>query len=316
MRSTGIGGRRRFTTEGGGACPVCGEAASARIDLADYRLFSCAACGCWSSDAGVRGASLSFEPTGYFDRPDVDRERWSDLLRRRADAGGPLRAVLDVGCGNGAFLDFVAGAHPEARRHGIEIDPARAAEARHRDPEARILEGDALVRIPAAEGPFDLITMWDVFEHVPAPADLLQGLATKLADGGWIFIQTMHEDSLLPRLGRAAYRWTGGRIGYLARRTHEPHHLAFFTRRGLQRMADRCALEIVDLWWGRLARARMDGHPAVTAATAAVLRIENALGNGLFVNVVFQGGAGVGSVGPNGHEHEVLSDPAAQDEIE
>jgi len=278
----------RLTTEGGSRCPVCEGAASARIDLGDYRLFACSACGSWSSDAAVRGAAVSFEPSAYFDHSGEDEARWRDLLRRRTTAGLAVDSLLDLGCGNGAFLAFAAAAHPSARRSGIELDAERASQARRRDPAAQILEGDALEQLTKAGGPFDLITLWDVFEHVPAPARLLHALSARLADDGWIFVQTVHEDSLLPRLGRAAHRWSGGRVAYPARRTHEPHHLTFFSRRGLEAMASGCALEIVGLWWGRLARSRMDGHPAVTAAASALLALENALGNGLFVNAIFR----------------------------
>ena len=80
----------------------------------------------------------------------------------------------------------------------------------------------------------------------------------------------------------------GRRLVYPIRRTHEAHHLVFFSKRGLESAARGAGLRIRELWFDRLLRGRMDGHPVVTAATSALLRMENALGNGLFVNLILE----------------------------
>lgn len=277
-----------LTTQGGDACPVCRGPARPRIDLGDYRLFGCEGCGSWSSDALARAARTSFDPDAYFANADTDRERWQDLLRRASAVRALEGRVLDVGCGRGNFLRFVASAHPRLQRSGIELDPLRAAEARVADAEARIETGDAAAALAALPGAFDLITLWDVFEHVVDPRAVLCSLAARLAPGGLLFVQTIHEHSIVPALGRGLYAVTGGRLRGPARRTHEAHHLVFFSRDGLAQLADAADLAIRECWFDRLALARMDGPRVVTAATAALLAIENALGNGLFVNLLLE----------------------------
>jgi len=277
-----------LTTQGGSACPVCRADARARIDLGDYRLFDCDRCGSWSSDALARAARTSFDPDAYFANADTDRARWEDLLRRTSAVRTRAGRVLDVGCGRGNFLRFVAAAHPGLERCGIELDPLRAAEARAADPQARIETGDAAAALAALPGTFDVITLWDVFEHLADPGAVLGALAARLAPGGLLFVQTIHEHSIVPALGRALYLATAGRLRGPARRTHEAHHLVFFSRGGLARLAESSDLAIRELWFDRLAMARMDAPRAVTVATAALLAIENALGNGLFVNLLLQ----------------------------
>jgi 2-polyprenyl-3-methyl-5-hydroxy-6-metoxy-1,4-benzoquinol methylase len=275
----------RLATRGGRECPVCGHAVTEAADLGDYQLFRCPECRCWASNALQRAAVTSFAPSDYFEHADADRDKWYTLLARLRGHPAPRR-VLDVGCGTGVFLEFMGRTVDGLHRTGIELDPARAAQARARNPGATIYVGDAWEVVRGLSGPFDLVTLWDVFEHVTAPRELLAELARVLAPGGVIYIQTIHEHSLLPLVGRLAFSLSGGRVRYPVRRTHDAHHLVFFTVEGLQRLAAGAGLRIRDTWYDRLARRRMDGHPVVTALASMALRVENALGGGLFVNVL------------------------------
>ena len=276
------------TTEGGTRCPVCGAVAKPALDLDVYVLWSCPQCGCWSSDALNRGAETSFEPSDYFENAAADRDKWLELPRRMGESAARVESILDLGCGNGAWLEFAAQQFPSARLAGVELDEERAAQASTRNPEAVIHTGDALASLEAIDTRFDLITMWDVFEHLTEPTRLLKAVRRLLTPGGMVYIQTIHEDSVLPRLGRMSYTLTGGRLKYPARRTHEAHHLVFFSRRGLDSAAASADLEIHRVWFDRLAHDRMDGAPAVTWLTSALLQAENALGNGLFINLLLR----------------------------
>src|SRR5262249_35098234 len=139
------------------------------------------------------------------------------------------------------FAALPAGAARESRG----ADPHRRRRGGTRSRRAARRPGHALGRVRARA----------------APARLLEGLARLLAPDGAIYIQTTNEESLAPSRGRLSYRLTPGRLTRIVRRTHEPHHVVFFTRTGLRGMAERADLDITQLWFDRLAHARMDGNP-------------------------------------------------------
>lgn len=281
----------RYTTQGGKLCPVCGGVPRPTADVGAFDLFACDDCGCWSSDALARGARTSFVPSGYFAKPSADLPRWKKLLKRlRRESAAPA-SVLDVGCGTGAFIRWFGERVPAAALAGVELDPERAAQAQAANPQARIFTGDAAETLEGLRDRYDLITMWDVLEHVADPARLIIAAAARLAPGGTLFLQTIHEHSLVPRLGRLSHVLTGGHFVGGIRRTHDAHHLVFFSRGGLARLAVAAGLTVRHVGYDRLTLSRMDGHPMLTVPTAALMAAEKLWGNGVFLSVTLQSAA-------------------------
>lgn len=289
-------GDSNWVTVGGGTCPVCSGDARPSIDVGVYRLFVCACCGSWSSDAALRGATTSFTPERYFENDEADEDKWRELEARLDQRPRAIESILDVGCGTGAFLAYMRTRRPEIRVAGIELDAERAEYARQRNPAADIQTGDALRALDEVGEDFDLITLWDVFEHVEAPAQLLEALAAKLSPRGCVFIQTIHENSIVPSLGRLSYRLSFGSLRAPVRRTHEAHHLVFFTKAGLSMAAKGANLMIREQWFDSLSLERMDGSLFVRRLTSWLLQLERRLGNGLFINLILETAEGSDSL--------------------
>ena len=109
----------------------------------------------------------------------------------------PLR-ILDVGCGAGLMTGHLT---RYGSVTGIDFSSAAIEVARRLVPEVDFQVRDA-ADLP--DGPFDLITMFDVLEHIPE-ADrpgALAALATRLAEGGRLFVSTPHPDSTALRRAR------------------------------------------------------------------------------------------------------------------
>lgn len=98
--------------------------------------------------------------------------------------------MLDVGCGNGDFLDRARAIGWRVR--GIEPDPRARAQALALDLDVRDGEIEDLM---AESVRFDVITLNHVIEHVPDPRRTLECALILLKPGGRLFLETPNVDS-------------------------------------------------------------------------------------------------------------------------
>jgi 2-polyprenyl-3-methyl-5-hydroxy-6-metoxy-1,4-benzoquinol methylase len=134
-------------------------------------------------------------------------------------AVGEPRRILDVGCGNGQFLQMVR--QMGWRGFGVETDAAAAAVARSQGSEIIAARLDDLG--PEHDSSFDAVTLSHVIEHVPTPLDLLRDCWRLLKPGGYLWLETPNADSM----GYEIYgsNWRG---------LEAPRHLVLFTAASLQ----------------------------------------------------------------------------------
>lgn len=131
--------------------------------------------------------------------------------------GRQLR-LLDIGCGNGGFLQVARDAG--WLTFGVEPDPVarRHAEAAGHEVRPHISDWNG------SEQTFDAITMSHVIEHVHEPVGLLTTASSLLCPGGHLFVETPNIDAVGHRLyGR---HWRG---------LEPPRHLLLFNRNGLHK---------------------------------------------------------------------------------
>jgi 2-polyprenyl-3-methyl-5-hydroxy-6-metoxy-1,4-benzoquinol methylase len=145
-------------------------------------------------------------------------------------AGGRL---LDVGCGGGDYLGWVA-QQPGWQAVGLERTPgiARAAMSCFRVP---VVLGD-IEQAGFAAGSFDAVTLWAVLEHVPDPVRSLAECARMLRPGGVLVVRTLAAEAWAARFFGACW------VGYDA-----PRVLSVFTRRALHRALNRAGLRLLEI---------------------------------------------------------------------
>lgn len=180
----------------------------------------------YAYDIEQRTSSLALRVKNWLDTRKVRRI----LLELPADRRASARC-LDVGSGDGRVLDLLAAAGlPKEQLHGVEID--RSAYERMQAKGYGGWHGRAeALELPA--GSFDLITAFQVLEHMEDPAAVLERLGTLLAPGGVLVVETPNVRSLDARLFRRRY-WGG---------YHFPRHWNLFHRSSISRLSARAGLE-------------------------------------------------------------------------
>lgn len=174
-------------------------------------------------------------PKGYSDYPALavamqhtNRAR----LRRLRRLAPAARSLLDVGCGPGFFVKAAAVAGLQAC--GLEVS-AFAAQYGREQLGQRIVTGPIDAdHLKQVGGGFDLITLWDAIEHLPAPDEALRLLSERLDPGGVLTLSTGDVGSLAARASGAAWHLF-----------NLPEHLWFFSVASLERLLRRSGLRVI-----------------------------------------------------------------------
>jgi SAM-dependent methyltransferase len=124
----------------------------------------------------------------------VEQEEWlgsrrAPLFRRFLDGWeGPPGRLLDVGCGQGWFLQLARARGWEAV--GVDLSAEAVRYARERlGVDARVGEVGGF---GFPEGAFTLVTLWNVLELIPDPVGLLREAHRVIEPGGRLFIRTQN----------------------------------------------------------------------------------------------------------------------------
>ncbi|GIG57521.1 hypothetical protein Lfu02_18930 [Longispora fulva] len=108
-----------------------------------------------------------------------------DVALDLADLAGD-ESVLEVGCGNGRYLQTLGERGHRGRVLGLDYSPGMAAEAGRF---ASTLVADAQ-RLPMASGQFDLVLCMHMLYHVPDVSMAVAELARVLRPGGTVLVAT------------------------------------------------------------------------------------------------------------------------------
>jgi SAM-dependent methyltransferase len=105
-------------------------------------------------------------------------------------AAAPTR-LLDLGCGQGDFLQAAGAQFPQAELVGVDLSEVGLASAQKKVPRARLVQADFSNESPLPEwltGSVSHMVCAEVVEHLDQPAPFLRKAATLLAPGGELII--------------------------------------------------------------------------------------------------------------------------------
>ena len=164
--------------------------------------------------------------------------RWLDQVRifRQGRTG----SLLDIGCGLGMFLRLAK--EKEFQVTGIEPN---AEAAKYLGREYGIEVSNTLLENYRGRQRFDVVTMWDLLEHLADPARAISMVKMLLNPGGILVLEIPVRDSLLHWIAKLSYIISFGLIKRPLYLTYGVHHLQYFSERSILDLLSDSGFEIV-----------------------------------------------------------------------
>jgi|SRR5688572_22156599 len=112
------------------------------------------------------------------------------------------RTLLDIGAHIGVFVEVAN----KAGWNAIGIEPSNWSVEIARQSGIELIEG-TLASSNLPDNHFDVVTLWDVIEHLSDPMTELKHVFRVLKPGGWVVIHTMNIESFFARLLGSKWPW-------------------------------------------------------------------------------------------------------------
>ena len=151
----------------------------------------------------------------------------------RRQCGGHVGKVLDVGVGDGDFLDHMARLGWDVEGTDFSADAARHTSERLG---GKAIHVGQVEQLDLGTQQYDLVTLWDVLEHVYQPLDALRAVQSMVRPGGLLIVS-------VPNLASLESRLLGRNWGHL----DIPRHLSHFTPSSLRKMLQTAGFREIGL---------------------------------------------------------------------
>jgi 2-polyprenyl-3-methyl-5-hydroxy-6-metoxy-1,4-benzoquinol methylase len=210
---------------------------SSRARAGHLPIVRCSACGLLMTNPQDDLVTLA---AGYRQHADAVYDLEYENRRHAAQThlglvmtySGPPARLLDVGCGTGAFVSVAQNAGWEAI--GLDASEWMIVRARARCPRATFQVG-FLEEAQWSSEAFEVITLWDVLEHVPSPLAALRRLRMWLTPTGVLCLSVPNAGSVIARL-------MGPRWVLLLR-----EHLWYFCAATMARVLSQAGFMVVEM---------------------------------------------------------------------
>lgn len=222
-------------------CPLCkSQKKTYQFSKLGFNLFECDDCKTAffdripkvANDVYSSEAATQIAKTAYLSNKDYRRIRFAKervaMLERYSGKPVSQTKILDVGCGTGWFLEYAQ--EQGATCYGVELGTDLASYT------AEYLGITVwncdLTELDTTER-FDVITMFDLIEHVEDPIQLINSAQKLLTTEGVIIVFTPHYDSVAIQIAKEHSNLVA-----------PAEHLSYFTKQSVLKLAEMCNMQI------------------------------------------------------------------------
>jgi SAM-dependent methyltransferase len=176
------------------------------------------------------------------------KKQYLQVMERLRHVATPNTKVLDVGCSYGWFLDIAS----EFGWSSTGTEPSKKVFetlSSHSCGDVYNLGIEDLAKIP---GKFGIVTLWNVFEHLPSSQSALNLLREKLMPGGILLVCVPNFNGLITKASFLANRMTFGlaknHLFRLYQLDNGYPHLYHYNRFNLEKLLRKNGFEPFDYW--------------------------------------------------------------------
>lgn len=176
-------------------------------------------------------AEVFFPAVAEVRREKIFRPRVDRLSGVCTELSLDVRKLVDVGAGYGIFLDEWRRRFPNVSAIAVEPSSSLAAECRAKGFE--VIE-EIVENVIGIDATADLVTCFEVLEHVYDPLNFLNALKKLVRPGGYVFISTLGIEGFDLQL-----------LWNRSSQISPPHHINFLSIKGFEALFQRAGLEDV-----------------------------------------------------------------------
>jgi SAM-dependent methyltransferase len=224
-------------------CPICERESEGKIRNSGW--FSHFICGKCRAEVLSESLGEPAYPDDYFGNDEEKFRGTAGGIRRywhekrsanlRSVVGSDARSLYDIGCGDGLFLQ-------SASEQGFDIQGLEPMDKAREQAQKKLgCEIDAQPFASSPAGGFDVVTAWQVIEHIEKPGDLFDLVHKNLKSGGLFAVSTVNLES-----------WQARLFGVNWLHLDPPRHLWVGRRNEIEKLLEKHGFKVVGRRWNHL----------------------------------------------------------------
>lgn len=233
-------------------CPNCLNAKRKLVvELQDFKIYQCQYCKLWysSSSPSVNELQEIYNQAEYWEHKyfkntsaiEFKKSTYAKVIKKLSERFQSRGSLLDIGCGTGQFVCMAARENWACT--GIDISDYAVEQC-------KTITGVEIIRTSIEEWNsqdrhYDIVTLWDVIEHVKNPRNVIEKCSSLLNMNGCLVIYTPNSKSIIRYLGNLSSKLKMPKSNDILKSLYSPYHLCYFNKKTLIDLLSQYGLRLI-----------------------------------------------------------------------